>query len=657
MRFTELVLHNFGIYKGRQTIDLDKGYGNGSVVLIGALNGSGKTTILEAVQLALYGAKSPFLNSFSGGYSSYIKSSFNRFAKDETAAIELSFMGELDGRFGEYKIFRTWKGGARINEEVQVLRYGLFDQLLSETWSDLVEELLPSKVADLFFFDGERIESLADPVQSAGYLKTAINALLGLDVVKNLERDLGIVERQKRKGAVNAAARVQLEELEEKFRVMVDNKKSLQISISDVDKKTALNNQQSTELEKQLKELGGDLYAKRNELHTKRAGLEKKIAEIKSDTIRDISGIQPLSLVQKLFDDASSLLIKKRTHLSSIAKLDAVNEYHDKLVKIFTKSGDDSALELLQKALPTRPKIPKIEEAYLNLLGNMDKNRLNDLEALYEDLSLSISDASNRFEMEVGLEKQLELIDRTIAAVPNEVQVKGLIDKISVLQVEMVELRNERSSYEDSLGKMEFEIEKLEKLRAALLEKELQDKDLKRICDYSSKVRAVLKQFEERLRAQNVSNLEALVQESFAQLMRKKTLITKVSICPDTCQLSLFTDDGLRLSADQLSAGERQLLAIAILWALKRASKRDIPMMVDTPLGRLDDTHRRLLVENYFSKVSHQIVLLSTDVEITGEHYDNLKPWVYAEYTLEYHEDQKTTLVHPGYLTASRRAA
>ncbi len=657
MRFTELVLHNFGIYKGRHTIDLGKGYGNGSVVLIGALNGSGKTTILEAVQLALYGAKSPFLNSFSGGYSSYIKSSFNRFAKDEAAAIELSFMGELDGRFGEYKIFRTWKGGARIHEEVQVLRYGLFEQLLSETWSDLVEELLPSKVADLFFFDGERIESLADPLQSAGYLKTAINALLGLDVVKNLERDLGIVERQKRKGAVNAAERVQLEELEEKFRVMVDNKKSLQISISDVDQKTALNNQKSTDLEKQLKELGGDLYAKRNDLHAKRAELEKKIAEIKSDTIREVSGIQPLSLVQSLFDDAARLLIKKQTHLSSIAKLDAVNEYHDKLVKLFAKNGDGSALDLLQKALPTRPKLPKSEEAYLNLLGNMDRNRLNDSEAFCEDLRFSISGASNRFEMEVELSKQLELIDRTIAAVPNEIQVKGLIDKISVLQVELVELRNECTSYEDSLGKIEFELEKLEKLRAALLEKELQDKDLKRICDYSSKVRTVLKQFEERLRAQNVSSLEALVQESFAQLMRKKSLITKVSICPDTCQLSLFTDEGLRLSADQLSAGERQLLAIAILWALKRASKRDIPMMVDTPLGRLDDTHRRLLVENYFSKVSHQIVLLSTDVEITGEHYDNLKPWVYAEYTLEYHEDQKTTLVHSGYLNASRRAA
>ena len=63
-----------------------------------------------------------------------------------------------------------------------------------------------------------------------------------------------------------------------------------------------------------------------------------------------------------------------------------------------------------------------------------------------------------------------------------------------------------------------------------------------------------------------------------------------------------------------------------MLWALGRTSGRPLPVIIDTPLARLDSDHRRLLVENYFPQASHQVILLSTDTEVDQLYFDLLNP-------------------------------
>src|SRR6185436_7598303 len=102
----------------------------------------------------------------------------------------------------------------------------------------------------------------------------------------------------------------------------------------------------------------------------------------------------------------------------------------------------------------------------------------------------------------------------------------------------------------------------------------------------------------------------------------------------------LVAPDGRELSPERLSAGERQLLAVSTLWGLARASGRPVPVVIDTPLGRLDSTHRQHLLERYFPQASHQVILLSTDKEIDEAAYAKLKPAVSRAYTLRF--DDKT---------------
>src|SRR5262249_2664323 len=117
---------------------------------------------------------------------------------------------------------------------------------------------------------------------------------------------------------------------------------------------------------------------------------------------------------------------------------------------------------------------------------------------------------------------------------------------------------------------------------------------------------------------------------------RKGNYIRKVIIDPQTFETTLYNHKGDALPKEQLSAGEKQIYAIAVLWALRLVSGLTLPIIVDTPLGRLDSEHRQHLVQRYFPQASHQVILLSTDTEIDRELYDDLEPAVARAYQLVY---------------------
>jgi DNA sulfur modification protein DndD len=126
-------------------------------------------------------------------------------------------------------------------------------------------------------------------------------------------------------------------------------------------------------------------------------------------------------------------------------------------------------------------------------------------------------------------------------------------------------------------------------------------------------------------------------------------LIEDVKIDPETFELQLFGREGRKIDPSDLSAGERQLTALSLLWGLARASERPLPLIIDTPLGRLDSTHRQLLLERYLPKASHQVIVLSTDTEVDAEALDELGESVGRTYRLVHSNERQSTTVEPGY--------
>ncbi len=169
------------------------------------------------------------------------------------------------------------------------------------------------------------------------------------------------------------------------------------------------------------------------------------------------------------------------------------------------------------------------------------------------------------------------------------------------------------------------------------------------IIDATAKVQNTLQLFKERLTLKKLNKLEGEVTECFRYLLHKSDLVHRVAIDTHSFSLSLYDPNGNTVPKNRLSAGEKQLLSIAFLWGLARVSGRNLPIAIDTPLGRLDSSHRNNLVERYFPTASHQVILLSTDTEIRAKELQQLQEQdaIAHQYLLEYNPSKGQTTIHP----------
>jgi len=172
MILEHLTLNNFGIFQGEHSFTLCPSGGNGKpspIVLFGGTNGSGKTTILDAIHLALYGPRANAPKRSGQAYESYLRDSIHRSASpSDGASVSLSFRYVSEGEPHCYDVFRSWQDRqGKVREALSVSRDGLKDRWLSDNWNQVVEDLIPLGISQLFFFDAEKIRFLAeDPTTS-----------------------------------------------------------------------------------------------------------------------------------------------------------------------------------------------------------------------------------------------------------------------------------------------------------------------------------------------------------------------------------------------------------------------------------------------------------------------------------------------------------
>ncbi len=194
MILQQLTVRNFCLFRGEQVFTLTPGRRSGKhlpIILFGGINGGGKTTLLDAIQLALYGGRARCSKRTNLSYDDFLRESIHHGVNGgERAGVELSFQHTADGEDHLFDVRRTWTvTDGRVREELRVYQDGLHDPWLSDHWPQLVEDLLPLDISQLFFFDAEKIRSLAEDESSSKALGAAIKSLLGLDIVERLITD------------------------------------------------------------------------------------------------------------------------------------------------------------------------------------------------------------------------------------------------------------------------------------------------------------------------------------------------------------------------------------------------------------------------------------------------------------------------------------
>ena len=655
MIIDELVLHNFGVYRGRQRFDLSIAPGR-PIVLIGALNGNGKTTFLDALQLVFYGKVARCSGRNGVGYEDYLRRSINRsVSPEEGAAIEVSFRQTSGAEESTYRLHRSWSvRGSSLRETFNVIKDGAEDHVLTENWQEYLEELLPSRIAPLFFFDGEKIEEFADPKTSANILSSAIHALLGLDIVERLDRDLEVLERRKKSARMSDSDR-------EKIEREIAGLREYETALTSLRERRATINTEAAQAQKRVKEAqstfslqGGDAYNRREELRATRDEKGVRVAELERQLRAASADVLPLTLVRDLLNDVVKQDEQERSSERAEAVLGIIDNRDRALLSLL---GEESVQpELVSRVdhfLKTeRKNFEKIAatERYINLTN---EGRLELTQLINNAMSAVPKDADETLKHVKSACAELNVLDRQLASVPAAEIIQELSKAVDEAQARCSELMaaleaidREIAGAERALAAQRSAVAKLFEVQVRAV---LDQEDLERLLRHSSKVKGTLARFRGRVVRHHLARLEELILECLCNLMRKDQLIAEVSIDAETFAIELRGADGRSLSPERLSAGERQLFAVALLWALGKASGRPAPTIIDTPLGRLDSVHRGNLVERYFPEASHQVILLSTDEEIDSVALESLGPKVSRRYIIEYDPTSDGSVVSDGY--------
>ena len=253
-----------------------------------------------------------------------------------------------------------------------------------------------------------------------------------------------------------------------------------------------------------------------------------------------------------------------------------------------------------------------------------------------------------------SLTNALKEVSDKLDAIPDEAAVADYVRARDEARERLLSCDKELVAVDARMAELAKQEETLSSRLDSLLrssgEAELENAATQRFLKHSGEVRLTLDRFRVALIDRHVSRLAELILKGFEALLRKKSLVSGLKIDATSCALKLLDNDGREVAPERLSAAERQLLAVSMLWGLGRASGRPLPVVVDTPLGRLDGSHRDHLVTRYFPYASHQVLLLSTDEEIDEAYYHKLKPWIGRAYRLEYDESSKSSSIKPGYL-------
>jgi len=664
MILESITLRNFCLFRGEQSFDLTpvpapRNAGVRPIILFGGNNGTGKTTLLDAVQLALYGPRARCSKRAGLAYEEFLRQSIHHGVKEsEGAAVSLSFRHPSQGAELRFEISRSWSARrGKLHEDLRVLCDGLHDRWHSEHWNQLVEEFFPLEVSQMFFFDAEKIRSLAEDETSSQVLGTAVKAMLGLDVVERLVSDAGMLVGRfttKPEGSTRPPEdRIEIESEIERLKADIDVRKT---DRSELENALRRARQDVERFEADFAAAGGRHWKARNERELRQEELPKEIADCDSRLVALAGSELPLAMIADLLArvEDQDRREQERAEAEVIERL--LRQRDDELLALLAASKASSALvkkvgshlagDRQLRASAAREIVPRhsLTAGARSLLNDLRGRRLAEVVQAAE----SIANERQR------LGNELANVDRVLEEItPDTAVIDRFLKRLRAATERLTTLSDEAARQDRALDekKREWEAQKarLHAIKERGAKEEFLQDDRGRMARVAARTKEVMREFLIKATERKIDRLSDLITESFRFLCRKQTMVERIHIDPATFAVTIFGEAGHALSRERLSEGEKQIFAISILWGLARASAHPLPAIIDTPMARLDAAHRRHLVERYLPHASHQVVILSTDTEVDCHYYQALQPHIARAYHLCYDEQTRSTHGEEGY--------
>ncbi len=585
MKITKVKFKNFKSHVDTKPYDFSN---KKHIHLLLGENGNGKTTFLEGISLAFFGGKMFKSDSYTKEYYEFVSSRLSNSMKSNQIELYVEYIDE-----GElYTLTRTYEiKENRIEQEIVHITKGK-----EEVETTPFLKKYNFEIMENFFVDGEKITKLISSGEINEFIHQFVEIAFNTVVFKQIYGDVEKINRGEMKSLQS-----------EDHKTVEKDTVALEVKVGETEKEIGRKVERLQSLKHEEKVLrvaldkSGIQYGDR---------LEKLIYETEQIS-KEITGAND-RVKQWLLKDVHSLLHKK--HLKKIVrKLNQTRDQRLELIERFYKSLNQNKVERISEEwVPLELEKKLIEKS-------KNKGGIQEIVDVVDDLEKKKIDQSKKRETIGKSREGKEHLDGV-----NEYQ--GILDSMMKLESEIVELRTEQEKFTHQLELKQIE---LEKYKDELLSKNIADnfsiekEKLKRIVQQYCSVKT-----EEIYRAIE-SKSELILKE---HLLRKKELVDAISFKEGYLQVF---KGGKAVNYANFSAGEKQMLIISILFAIIDLAKLDIPLVLDSFVGRLDMAHTRKVVQYLKNEITAQIILLSTDKEIDDKVIKSLKSKLGSFYILD----------------------
>ena len=654
MLLRSLTLNNVAVYRGRQQVRFSTS-SEQPITLIGGRNGSGKTSLLQAIPLVLYGNRARWVLN-GGSYPNHLNDLIHH--GERTASIVLAFDRAEAGRQVRYTVERSWRrtSNRKASDRLKVSADGEARPDLAAGWAEFAEGLMPTAVAELTIFDGEKIESLADPASSAEMLRTSIYGLLGLGLIDRLRTDLRHFRRRTAK--THKAQQPQL--LTQRFADAEAELAAAEQDAISTNEALSFAETRRVDLEVHLHKAkdklaatGGGLLAQRDDIQRCLAEANAAARAVEHELLQIAASELPLAMVPDLIKLA--VAAGEQHEVSRVAHQmhSAMSIRDDRLARRIVNALelDESRAALVRDVLRTdlesveRPDSPRFSPTLecTDAARRLLRRRFDELQGKAKRLIRQLAEHYTH----------LAHLDATLATVPDVASVAATVQSLATAEAELHIAENsvERASVAaaDADRRVAVANRRIDTLAYEVLDAEAAEAKTARIAREITAADEVLVRFSQHMVRKHLKRITYEIDSALSLLLRKQGLVASVSIDTENLSVALLDSKGRRVDTNRLSAGERQMIATGILWGLSRCTGMTLPTVIDAPLGRLDRTHRANLVERYFPNAARQVVLFSTDEEIAGDHLRRLLPSVGVQYLLDFDDVEARTTIYEGY--------
>ena len=662
MIFHRLTLKDFGLFRGSHTFSLTpriKYNRPRPIILIGGKNGTGKTTILEAVRLCLYGPRSLGNRVSRNVYNEYLASMIHHgpvaLLQPDNSSVAIEFEHVHGGIRDRYCVERRWGIRQRTTKPIgESLTIHKNSEPLSdfeaEHWQDFLNELIPIGLSQLFFFDGEKIQGLAEDTSSPKLLADSIKSLLGVDLVERLQSDLKIYLYRSKKDTNTNQMSCAINSAEEELRNLESQLSFIEEKIADRRARIDEFEIQISLQEEQIAKEGGNYARQREHLKIRQSALSAKIEALQNQVKEACNGLLPFAFAPSLCERLRERLIEEGTLEAWHTAQNAVKDRNRNLLDFL--QTDDFWKSVSESQLSSEIR-DSITQRIANLLSGQiqptdsleESSQLHHLSSLESQKLLNWIDRSlNRVPQklrELNHEllrstSELHEVERDLARIPADEVLQPLMIELNGLHQQFGALRKQEQDEMANVQSLMYRQEKVKRDLEQLKESQQTAHDDLRRIQLVSDVQSLLHTYSAQLTHAKIDALNKDFVNCFNQLCRKRGMVKRIEISPDSFAAILYDQEDRPIAKEELSAGEKQIYAISVLWALARTSGRPLPMIIDTPLGRLDSEHRDRMIAHYFPNASHQVVVLSTDTELDKRNFEILRPYISHAYHLEF---------------------